>query len=793
MIQFHKNPDTQILELGCGFDRHPQADFAVDSRQCEANSRKLIDLVHDLTRTPWPLAAGKFDCVYAKFVLEHVSYHCVPAFLGECLRVLKPGGMVLLVIPNTEAQLRWVLDHPDGWDGKDYFHSASEKLFGSQNMPDAQGQDQNTHRCFFTPQVITQLLTSVGFSGVLTQPFGERQTDMVVQARKPDAQPPTTRPAHSGFDAGTPSANQPPPAGKPSNAAVEPNVLGTNVTRDNPLARGLLSKTLARPETIAACLDHLESLDRRPETVQPTRVLDDVEAALAHIPQTPQAAQPTAAAVKPPATLLQPAAPWAAPTPGGRPESPANAGLGEKRVGGTLFAAPPGAQVQPWPGPVATPNTPEEREEERRILEGDPNAPKPGGVIHVRGPYGGKTAAEVFNKHYFDGGRGGWGGYGGGGYMDFPVHHVIARHVLDRKPESVLELGCGRGYILKRLQDAGLKAWGIEVSRHCHLTRVCSDIWEWDLCNTPWSMRDNPVRIADGHFDLCFSIGVLDHLSENDLPAVIREMTRTCKRGLHGVDVGPKTDGDKTRLACHPVEWWQELFARHAPGWPCEVVDKTVLEKGEFPKAVLDGDGKNKVNLGSFTTCFHHGWLNVDKHDLGRWAEGGGYRYLRHDCSQGLPFTTASVDLIFAHHFLEHLDRVSAARLLKDCRRVLKPDGAMRIVVPDCSELCRRYIQRSGLADLDQLNDGCEQAPTDVGKLYAMLVPDHSMFYDEETLIRMLQEAGFEARRSSFRTCDAKGLNATCQHPRLLQLLRETVEMDFGGTSLFVDAVPMCS
>ena len=63
-----------------------------------------------------------------------------------------------------------------------------------------------------------------------------------------------------------------------------------------------------------------------------------------------------------------------------------------------------------------------------------------------------KTA---YGRDYFDGGRGAFGGYSREGYWDYPVHWTTLQKVMEKKPESVLELGCARGYILKRLEDAG--------------------------------------------------------------------------------------------------------------------------------------------------------------------------------------------------------------------------------------------------------------------------------------------------------------------------------------------------
>jgi len=54
-----------------------------------------------------------------------------------------------------------------------------------------------------------------------------------------------------------------------------------------------------------------------------------------------------------------------------------------------------------------------------------------------------------------------------------------------------------------------------------------------------------------------------------------------------------------------------------------------------------------------------------------------------HDLRRGLPFNDNSVDVIYHSHFLEHLYKEDAEKFLKECYRILKPGGLMRVVVPD--------------------------------------------------------------------------------------------------------------
>jgi hypothetical protein len=91
------------------------------------------------------------------------------------------------------------------------------------------------------------------------------------------------------------------------------------------------------------------------------------------------------------------------------------------------------------------------------------------------------------------------------------------------------------------------------------------------------------------------------------------------------------------------------------------------------------------------------------------------------------------------------------------------------------------------LSFYNEINDGCGAASTSAVKLWSLLLEQHKAIYDTETLRAMLQDAGFVSL-----TAPPWGFNPTIaeKNPVLKQIVRETQEMDFGGLSLFVEAVP---
>ena len=63
-----------------------------------------------------------------------------------------------------------------------------------------------------------------------------------------------------------------------------------------------------------------------------------------------------------------------------------------------------------------------------------------------------------------------------------------------------------------------------------------------------------------------------------------------------------------------------------------------------------------------------------------------------HNLAKGIPFDSDSVDAVYHSHMLEHLDRDIAEKFLAEVKRVLRPGGIHRIVVPDLEKACKNYI-----------------------------------------------------------------------------------------------------
>ena len=102
---------------------------------------------------------------------------------------------------------------------------------------------------------------------------------------------------------------------------------------------------------------------------------------------------------------------------------------------------------------------------------------------------------------------------------------------------------------------------------------------------------------------------------------------------------------------------------------------------------------KNKNNQGAQYCLnlgcggrFHPQWTNIDFVSKDK-------RVISHDLNQGIPFAEGLFDVVYCSHLLEHFPKDKAGGFLKECYRVLKPGGILRVVVPDLEQIARDYIK----------------------------------------------------------------------------------------------------
>ncbi len=82
---------------------------------------------------------------------------------------------------------------------------------------------------------------------------------------------------------------------------------------------------------------------------------------------------------------------------------------------------------------------------------------------------------------------------------------------------------------------------------------------------------------------------------------------------------------------------------------------------------------------------FNPDWINVD---FIRTAN----TVLSHNLLNGIPFKDNEFDVVYHSHLLEHFTKTAGISFIKECYRVLKPGGIIRIAVPDLEKIAVEYL-----------------------------------------------------------------------------------------------------
>ena len=120
------------------------------------------------------------------------------------------------------------------------------------------------------------------------------------------------------------------------------------------------------------------------------------------------------------------------------------------------------------------------------------------------------------------------------------------------------------------------------------------------------------------------------------------------------------------------------------------------------------------------------GWVNVDNQPY-----PGVDKVV--DVTAGLPFR--DVEYIFAEHFIEHIAHGDAAKLMRECRRVLRDDGVLRLSTPNLDWVWQTHYGLD-LAEPDQVRE-CYKINR------AFRGWGHQFLYNERTLRATLLDCGF--------------------------------------------------
>jgi predicted SAM-dependent methyltransferase len=187
----------------------------------------------------------------------------------------------------------------------------------------------------------------------------------------------------------------------------------------------------------------------------------------------------------------------------------------------------------------------------------------------------------------------------------------------------------------------------------------------------------------------------------------------------------------------------------------------------------LDPSRRNYLNLGAADDHFE------DYVALDFFSRNTGYGA---DLRYPLLIDAGVFDGIFTEHTLEHLSYEEVAQILLECLRILKPDGRIRIIVPDLSLFAENYARRNDtwFREWERLvlePRGRKMISNLEALSFVTQEYGHRSSWDMETMERFLARAGFV----DIRMCAPRQGGD-------VRLLRDKEDLDRTMVSLYVEA-----
>ena len=189
------------------------------------------------------------------------------------------------------------------------------------------------------------------------------------------------------------------------------------------------------------------------------------------------------------------------------------------------------------------------------------------------------------------------------------------------------------------------------------------------------------------------------------------------------------------------VELTRRVLSR---GCKCGDNDEEViaLTQGQIIKNYLGANQTCKLQIGSGPNALE-GWLNTDINPTNE-------NVLKLDATGTLPFDDCTFDYVFSEHLIEHLEYQDGIQFVRECYRVLKPSGKIRVSTPDFRFLIELYAEKKTELQERYIVWAVDSFLSHIGIYRDTFVINnffrdwgHKFIYDYKTLRDVLEKCGF--------------------------------------------------
>jgi predicted SAM-dependent methyltransferase len=149
-----------LLHLGCA-DNYIDGWLNIDLFR----PGRRLDLRWDLRR-PLPFPDGAVDAIFTEHMLEHMTFTEALGFLGTCTRLLGPGGVLRIGVPDLQRYIR-------SYEGRDPLIADVRPGRPTTALAFCEVFYGHGHRSMYDFATLRALCAEVGFAQIEQSAFGE--------------------------------------------------------------------------------------------------------------------------------------------------------------------------------------------------------------------------------------------------------------------------------------------------------------------------------------------------------------------------------------------------------------------------------------------------------------------------------------------------------------------------------------------------------------------------------------------------------------------------------------------
>lgn len=134
-------------------------------------------------RYPFLIDDAVFDGIFTEHTLEHLSYGEVARVLAECWRILKPGGMIRIIVPDLSIFVENYMLQNEGWFKdweREVLKPRGRSMISRMEALSFVTQEYG-HRSAWDFETMAGFLTRAGFAEICRRGFRESADERLVQ------------------------------------------------------------------------------------------------------------------------------------------------------------------------------------------------------------------------------------------------------------------------------------------------------------------------------------------------------------------------------------------------------------------------------------------------------------------------------------------------------------------------------------------------------------------------------------------------------------------------------------